>query len=160
MNDIIQCRKKPRRVGGELQSEYKNRPQVYVYFFLIFSGGTMLSINNAMGIKVAIIVFAFLGIILFIMGIRRVWRRKIVAGSLEGLVGLLLLAIAALTLTISINLYTYDRLTHESKIAEISFQEIEPQHFAAIVTLKDSTKILDLRGDEWQIDARVLNGAE
>ena len=79
-----------------------------------------------------------------------------ITGSLEGLVGLLLLAVAALMAAISINLYTYDRLTHESKIAEISFREIGPQHFGAIVLFKNNTKILDLRGDEWQIDARVL----
>ncbi len=107
-------------------------------------------------VKVAVIVFAALGVILFILGIQRLWRRRIVAGSFEGLVGLLLLAIAALMAAISINLYTYDRLTHESKIAEISFREIGPQHFGAIVLFKNNTKILDLRGDEWQIDARVL----
>ena len=107
-------------------------------------------------VKVAIIVFAFLGVILFILGIQRVWRRRVLAGSLEGLVGLLLLAIAALMAAISINLYTYDRLTHESKIAEVSFQEIGVQHFEAHLLLKNNTKILDLRGDEWQIDARVL----
>ena len=107
-------------------------------------------------VKVSIIVFAVLGVILFILGIQRVWRRRGLTGSLEGLVGLLLLAIAALMAAISINLYTYDRLTHESKIAEITFREIGPQHFGAIVFFKNNTKILDLRGDEWQIDARVL----
>ena len=107
-------------------------------------------------LKVAIIVFAVLGVILFILGIQRVWRRRVLTGSLEGLVGLLLLAIAALMAAISINLYTYDRLTHESTIAEVSFQEIGPQHFGAVVTLKNKGEILDLRGDEWQIDARVL----
>ena len=107
-------------------------------------------------VKVAIIVFAVLGVILFILGIQRIWRRRVLTGSLEGLVGLLLLAIAALMAAISINLYTYERLTHESKIAEISFQVIGPQHFGAVVTLKNKGEILDLRGDEWQIDARVL----
>jgi hypothetical protein len=107
-------------------------------------------------VKVAIIVFAVLGVILFILGIQRVWRRRVLTGSLEGLVGLLLLAIAALMAAISINLYTYDRLTHESTIAEVSFREIGPQHFGAHVLFKNNTKILDLRGDEWQIDARVL----
>jgi len=107
-------------------------------------------------VKVAIIVFAALGVILFIFGIQRIWRRRVLAGSLEGLVGLLLLAIAALMAAISINLYTYDRLTYESKVAEVSFREIGPQHFGVIVLFKNNTKILDLRGDEWQIDARVL----
>jgi hypothetical protein len=117
----------------------------------------MLSImDKIISAKVAIIVFAALGVILFVLGIRRLWRRRIVAGSLEGLLGLLLLAVAALMAAISINLYTYDRLTYESKIAEISFQEIGPQHFRTIVILKNKGEFLDLRGDEWQIDARVL----
>ncbi len=116
----------------------------------------MLSIDISIWVKVAIACFAFLGIILFIMGIRRIWRGGIVAGSLEGLIGLLLLAVAALMVVISINLYTYDRLTHESKVAEISFQEIGPQHFGSTLKFKDRIEILDVRGDDWQIDARVL----
>jgi hypothetical protein len=107
-------------------------------------------------VKVAIIVFAVLGVILFLFGIQRVWRRRVLTGSLEGLVGLLLLAIAALMVAISINLYTYDRLTHESTVAELRFQGIGPQHFLAYLTFKNNAKILDLRGDEWQVDARVL----
>ena len=119
-------------------------------------GGIMLSIDISIWVKVAIGGFAFLGLILFIMGIQRIWGRRIVAGSLEGLVGLLLLAVAALMVVISINLYTYDRLTHESKVAEISFQEMGPQHFRTLVKLQNKIQILDLRGDDWQIDARVL----
>ena len=116
----------------------------------------MLSIDISIWVKVAIACFAFLGIILFIMGIRRIWRRGIVAGSLEGLIGLLLLAVAAIMVVISIDLYTYERLTHESKVAEISFQEIESQHFGSTLKFKNKIEILDLRGDDWQIDARVL----
>ena len=116
----------------------------------------MLPVNISIWVKVAIIVFAVLGVILFILGIQRVWRRRVLTGSLEGLVGLLLLAIAALMVAISINLYTYDRLTHESTIAEVRFQGIGPQHFSAYLMFKNNAKILDLRGDEWQIDARVL----
>ena len=116
----------------------------------------MLSIDISVWVKVAIACFGFLGIILFIMGIQRIWRRRIVAGSLEGLVGLVLFAVAALMMVISANLYTYDRLTHESKAAEISFQEIGPQHFGSTLKFKNKIQILDLRGDDWQIDARVL----
>ena len=116
----------------------------------------MLSTDLSIWVKVAIACSAFLGIILFIMGIGRIWRRRIVAGSLEGLIGLILLAVAALMVVISANLYTYDRLTHESKVAEVSFQEIGPQHFGSTLKFKNKIQILDLRGDDWQIDARVL----
>jgi hypothetical protein len=47
-------------------------------------------------------------------------------------------------------------LTHESKVAEISFQEIGPRHFGSTLKSKNKIEILDLRGDDWQIDARVL----
>ncbi len=116
----------------------------------------MLSIDISLWVKGATAFFGFLGIILFIMGIRCIWRRRIVAGSLEGLLGLLLFAIAALIVVLSTNLYTYDRLTHESKAAEISFQEIGPLHFGSTLKFKNKIQILDLRGDDWQIDARVL----
>jgi len=107
-------------------------------------------------VKVAIIVFAVLGVILLFLGIQRVWRRRVMTGSLEGLVGLLLLAIAGVVAAIFINLYTYDRLTHELPVAEVRFQGIGPQHFWADVMIKNNTRTLNLRGDEWQIDARVL----
>jgi hypothetical protein len=112
--------------------------------------------DKTIWVKVAIVVFALLGVSLFILGIQRLWRRRVFPGCLEGLVGLLLLAIAALMAAISINLFTYDRLTHESIVAEINFHEIGPQHFGAVVKLKNKDAILDLRGDEWQMDARVL----
>ena len=116
----------------------------------------MLPVNISIWVKVAIIAFALLGVILFILGIQRVWRRRVLSGSLEGVVGLLLLAIATLMAAISINLYTYDRLMHESTITEVRFQGVGPQHFLASMMFKNNTKILDLRGDEWQVDARVL----
>jgi hypothetical protein len=116
----------------------------------------MLSIDISLWLKVATAFFGFLGIILFVMGLRRIWRHRIVAGSLEGLIGLLLFAIATLIVMLSTNLYTYDRLTHESKAAEISFQEIGPQHFGGTLKFGNKIQILDLRGDDWQIDARVL----
>jgi hypothetical protein len=116
----------------------------------------MLPTDISLWVKVATAFFSFLGIVLFIMGIRRIWRRRIVAGSLEGLLGLLFFAITALIVVLSTNLYTYDRLTHESKAAEISFREIGPQHFGSTLKFKNKIQILDLRGDDWQIDARVL----
>jgi hypothetical protein len=107
-------------------------------------------------VKVAVIAFASVGLILFLWGLRRFWRRKVVSGSFEGLVGLLFVAIAGLIVAISMNLRTYDRLTHESPVAEVRFQVRGPQYFRAYMMLESGAKIFDLRGDEWQIDARVL----
>jgi len=108
-------------------------------------------------IYLGIVLLGPLGILLLFLGIRRFWGRGIIAGSLEGLSGLVLLLVAVLLVALSINLHTYARLTHESPVAEIRFQAQGPQQFRAYITLSKSwAMIFDMRGDEWQVDARIL----
>lgn len=110
-----------------------------------------------MVIRVLIAILAVFGGILFLLGSRRLWHRKIIAGSLEGLIGLVLLMTAALMVLVSVNLYTYDRLTHETPVAEVRFQVRSPQHYwAYILPANKNPRAFDLRGDEWQLDARIL----
>ena len=60
-------------------------------------------------------------------------------------------------MAISINFFTYDRLTHEAPVAEVQFRERAPQHFWVYITLPHTrAMVFDLRGDEWQLDARIL----
>ncbi len=108
-------------------------------------------------VYLGILLLGLLGILLLFLGIRRLWGRGIIAGSLEGLSGLVLLLVAVLLVALSINLHTYARLSHESPVAEIRFQARGPQRFRAYLTLSTSrAMIFDLRGDEWQVDARIL----
>ena len=108
-------------------------------------------------VYLGILLLGLLGILLLFLGIRRFWRRGIMAGSLEGLSGLVLLLVAVLLVAVSVNLHTYARLTHESPVAEIRFQALGPQNFRAYITLsKSRAMIFNIRGDEWQMDARIL----
>jgi hypothetical protein len=67
------------------------------------------------------------------------------------------MAVSLLAGAILVNLLTYDRLTRETLVSDMRFQAISPQRFLAYVTpIKGSARILEIRGDEWQIDARVL----
>ncbi len=103
------------------------------------------------------IIIAILGILLFLLAIKRLWRRKLITASLQGLSGLLLLSLAALSTSIALNLYTYRQLTFEQEIAKFQLSEIQPKHFRAFITYPDnSTQTYDLRGDQWQLDARIL----
>ena len=103
------------------------------------------------------LLLGLLGVLLLFQGFRRLWNRGIIAGSLEGLSGLVLLLVAVLLVALSINLHTYARLTHESPVAEIRFQARGPQRFRAYITFsKSRAMIFDMRGDEWQMDARIL----
>jgi len=110
-----------------------------------------------MTLRILILIMAILGLSLFFLGIRRLWGRRVIAGCLEGLLGLLLLVLSLLIMTISINFFTYDRLSHEVPATEVQFQERGRQHFWVYITLPHTGAMaFDLRGDEWQLDARIL----
>jgi hypothetical protein len=110
-----------------------------------------------MTLRIIIFIIAALGVFVFFLGLRRLWGRRVIVGCLEGLSGLLLLAISALIMAISINLNTYDRLTYEAFVVDVKFRERAPQHFWTYITLPHTrAMVFDLRGDEWQLDARIL----
>ncbi len=97
------------------------------------------------------------GLLLLIGGVRRIWRRAPLRGSLQGLTGLLLLALGALVVAIAMNLYTYQILVQEQPVAKVRFESLGPQYFRVyLLPESGSSRVLELRGDQWQIDARVL----
>ena len=107
--------------------------------------------------SIAITAVAVVGLILAILGCRRLWARGVVVGTLEGLTGLLLLALAVLAAAVGLNLRTYDRLTHEIPVATVSFQPLGEQAFSAVLAqAAGRTFVFDTYGDEWQLDARIL----
>ncbi|HEB58095.1 MAG TPA: cation/multidrug efflux pump [Gammaproteobacteria bacterium] len=111
-----------------------------------------------MAAELVTLVAAILGLLLTGLGLRRlVWQRRLVRGSIQSLAGLSLLGLAATATAILFNIYTYQRLTHEELIAELQFSQIGPQHYRVYVEQADGTAhSYNLRGDEWQIDARIL----
>ncbi len=107
--------------------------------------------------SVAITAVAVIGLLLAVLGFRRLWAHGVVVGSLEGLTGLLLLALAALAAAVGLNLRTYDRLTHEIPVATVTFEAQSDQRFSAVlVPATGRTLVFDMYGDEWQLDARIL----
>jgi hypothetical protein len=58
---------------------------------------------------------------------------------------------------VAANLFTYARLTHEQEAARVTTRQLGERHFAVSLQAKKAPpKHFELRGDEWQIDARVL----
>jgi hypothetical protein len=104
------------------------------------------------------ILIALFGLLLLILSVQRLYRARFLAAGGSALMGLLLLAIAAVLFVISLNLHTYARLTHEEPIAEIVFESRGPQQFRATLAQDPSgeMQLFMLAGDEWQLDARVL----
>jgi len=78
-------------------------------------------------------------------------------GGVRALLGLLLLAFAALAATITIGVHGYRALTLEVLAASVKTEPVGPQRFRATVTLADSSlHMFDLAGDAVYVDAHVL----
>ncbi len=103
------------------------------------------------------LILAVLGLGLFGLGLHRISRLRLVSGGVQGISGALLLTVGLFFASVSANLYTYQRLNHESPVATVRFDRIGPQYFRAYLSRPEGrTEIYDLHGDDWQIDARIL----
>ncbi len=102
---------------------------------------------------------AVVGLVFTVTGIKRLFQRRIVNGIGLELSGLIFLALAASSFLLASNLYTYQRLVYEQPVAEILFQQLAPQEFQADILALDSPfkQTVNLKGDEWQLDAQVLS---
>ncbi|HET6725449.1 MAG TPA: hypothetical protein VFH85_05545 [Gammaproteobacteria bacterium] len=117
----------------------------------------MTHLGTSGWLYLAVIVIAALALMTIVAGLLRFRRRQLVRGSVQTLGGCCIGLIAAVALLIGLNLLTWQRFTHERPVAEISFQRIAPQTFAVDLRFADGReRHFELRGDEWQLDARVL----
>lgn len=109
-------------------------------------------------IVIASLVVGLLGALLLFAGLARLWRRHWFGalGRIGG--GSLLLALGLLAGSIAFNLYSYHRFTHEQEVATLRFRQLGPQRYAVDLAPAGGVAAhrYELRGDEWQLDARVL----
>jgi len=107
--------------------------------------------------KIILLVMSLLGLVLLVTGLIRMARRKLLRGSVQGLIGLLLIVSAILSWSVALNLYSYQRFTSETPVVSLRFEARGPQAYRVYVILPDQqAQSFELRGDEWQVDARVL----
>jgi hypothetical protein len=122
----------------------------------LFNLETILNLDQRiLGVISALLL---LSLVLFIMASKRFLRRKLLTASMQGLSALSFLLAGLLLLSIAINLYSYDRLTHEQTVAELKFTQLDNQNFNVEITYPDKQNkgIFQLHGDEWQMDARII----
>lgn len=83
----------------------------------------------------------------------RGWGSKLIRLLASGL----LLLSAALLGVLGAALFGYTRLLQEAEVASLSVQQLAPQHYAVQLDTPDGQRQrFELRGDQWQLDARVL----
>jgi hypothetical protein len=98
-----------------------------------------------------------LGGILVLFGLAALARLKPLPFALRTLLGLLLLALGALSGTIAVGMQGYRALTREDVAAHIFVNPAGPQRFTALFRFPDGrTASYDLAGDEFYVDAHIL----
>ena len=100
-------------------------------------------------IAVAFVVIVLAGRLLF--------RGSWLLGWLKGMTGVILVAAAFFLATAAIDFYSYSNLKKEQAIATLGFTRQGAQHFKVSVVEPDGLeRLYDLKGDLWQLDARIL----
>jgi hypothetical protein len=104
-----------------------------------------------------IVVFALAGVLLLFAAVRRLRRRRVFGGVMTGATALVLILLSVCALLVAANLGTYQRLSFEQPAGELQLTRTAPREFNAVLTYPTGERSnFSLRGDEWQIDARVL----
>jgi hypothetical protein len=104
-----------------------------------------------------IIVFALAGILFLVAAVRRLRRRRVLGGALHGATALVLILLSVCAALIADNLRTYQRLTFEQPAGELQLSRVGEREFNAVLTYPSGERAnFALRGDEWQVEARVL----
>ena len=102
-------------------------------------------------------IFTLIGFVFLIRTLRLVRRGRMLRASsafVSGAMSVMLGAIAAMVL---ISYLGYERLTSEQLVGVIEFSRNAPEEFTARLMIDgELDRLLTLRGDEWQIDARVI----
>jgi hypothetical protein len=109
------------------------------------------------GTIAVIVLIGIAGVVFFFGGLKRLFHGRFAGGGGRMVFGLLLFFVFAFCAAVAMNLRTYLRLTYEQPVATLSFHALGPQAFR--VTLTDADGVIrtaELRGDDWQLDARVL----
>ena len=87
----------------------------------------------------------------------RVRKRRFISGGFFGVLLCLFISLAMVSAAFVVNLHSYRRLIHEDPIANLRITELAPQHYRVHLWVENRGEYaLELLGDEWQLDARIL----
>ena len=104
-----------------------------------------------------IALLVLVGLLFFFAAVRRLRRRRVFGGILSGATALVLILSGVCAGLIAANLRTYQRLSFEQPAGELQLTRTGEREFDAVLTYPGGERAsFALRGDEWQVDARVL----
>jgi hypothetical protein len=111
--------------------------------------------------RVLLVGFAALGVLialpLEVLALRRLAKIRVVGGAFYFLLGAFFILLGVAAGLVAASLHGYKRLTQEQIAANVTLRKLgERQYALTLESLGSPPRHFELRGDEWQIDARVL----
>lgn len=105
----------------------------------------------------AAVIFALLAVWAMIALVRAVRARRPLRAVNRLLLSLAFDLVAVAAAFLAVSMYGYGRLTAETPVARLGFQQTGPRVYLATLSLPDGRRLgVPLAGDEWQLDARVV----
>ncbi|MGO9037096.1 MAG: hypothetical protein ACLPX1_11660 [Steroidobacteraceae bacterium] len=110
-----------------------------------------------MTLTALIAAFGLAGILCSIAALRRLRRRRLLSGAASAICAIALFLLVVCALLIAADVRSYRRLGAEQPAGEIVFSNIGEHQFNGILTYPGGEReAFSLRGDQWQVDARIL----
>lgn len=98
-----------------------------------------------------------IALLLLIEAVRRLRDWRIRSGIVFLVIAAVVAALGTAGAMLAAGLHSYARLTNEQEAARAVFRELAPKRYELLLVLRSApARRFELRGDEWQIDARVL----
>jgi hypothetical protein len=111
--------------------------------------------------RTLLVAFAAIGVLIALpleaLALRRLVKLRMVGGAFYFLLGALFILLGVAAGLVAASLHGYQRLTHEQLAAKVTLRQLGERQYA--LTLEPpggAARHYEMRGDEWQIDARVL----
>lgn len=107
--------------------------------------------------SVLAIAITIVGFIVVAVSLKILLRGGWLFGWLRGMSGILLVAFGLMLAIAAFDLYSYQQIVAEKSVATVSFNQLGPQRYNAILVDSEGQESrYELAGDQWQLDARVI----
>jgi len=102
-------------------------------------------------------IFTLIGLLFLIATLRHTRRGRLLRASGAFVTGAVSISLGAIAAIILASYLGYERLTSEQLVGVIEFSQSAPEEYTARLMLDGQLdRLLPLKGDEWQLDARVI----
>lgn len=107
--------------------------------------------------SVLAIVIIILGLLAVLGSAKILLRKGWLMGWLRGMWGVALIALGVTFALSALDIFSYHQIVAEKTVATISFEELEPQRYNAVLADSEGAETrYELAGDQWQLDARII----